>query len=39
MIENHIRNGTIVPVEVTCGLLHQVKPQTSNFMQAGTLAR
>jgi len=23
MIENHIRNGTIVPVEVTCGLLHQ----------------
>ena len=24
MIEEHIRNGTIVPVEVTCGLLHQV---------------
>ena len=24
MIETHIKNGTIVPVEVTCGLLEQV---------------
>jgi UMP-CMP kinase len=24
LIEHHIVNGTIVPVEITCGLLHQV---------------
>lgn len=23
-IENHIRNGTIVPVKITCSLLHRV---------------
>lgn len=26
LIENHIRNGTIVPVEITCSLLAKVSP-------------
>lgn len=30
-IENHIRNGTIVPVEVTCSLLEKVNSNSGLF--------
>ncbi|XP_067678842.1 UMP-CMP kinase-like [Haliotis asinina] len=29
-IEMHIRNGTIVPVEITCSLLHRAMKESSN---------
>lgn len=37
LIENHIKNGTIVPVEITCGLLEKAmhKSAADNFLIDG----